>query len=169
LKNRKEDSNEDDNSYFAIGRHKSRENILKIGVPTVGAMIVLGVVFSIQVSAQGTMGKMVMHIHPQITVSVNDKPSEVPKNVGIENVLWKDHSLDQYGMPGMSPLHTHDATGTIHVESSEKRDYTLGEFLSIWGIGLNGKTIKVTVNDQPISDWKNHILKDKEKINLDIG
>jgi hypothetical protein len=60
LKNRKEDSNEDDNSYFAIGRHKSRENILKIGVPTVGAMIVLGVVFSIQLSAQGTMGKMVL-------------------------------------------------------------------------------------------------------------
>jgi sulfur carrier protein ThiS len=115
------------------------------------------------------MKTMVMHIHPQMTVSVNGKPTVIPENVGIDNALWKDHSLDQYGMQGMSPLHTHDATGTIHVESSEKRDYTLGKFLSIWGIGLNGKTVKVTVNDQPISDWKNHVLKDKEKINLEIG
>jgi sulfur carrier protein ThiS len=114
------------------------------------------------------MGAMVMHIHPQITVSVDGKPTDIPENVGIDNTLWKDHSLDQYGMQGMSPLHTHDATGTIHVESSGKRDYTLGEFLSIWGIGLNGKTVKVTVNDQPISNWKNHVLKDKEKINLEI-
>jgi hypothetical protein len=51
------------------------------------------------------------------------------------------------------------------------RDYTLGEFASVWG-GLdtgNGKTLKVTVNGQPISDWKNHILKDKEKIGFEIS
>jgi sulfur carrier protein ThiS len=74
-------------------------------------------------------------------------------------------------MQGMSPLHTHDGTGTIHVESSVNRDYTLGEFLDVWG-GLDtgsGKIVKVAVNGQPISDWKNHILKDKEQISLEIS
>ena len=33
----------------------------------------------------------------------------------------------------------------------------------------NGKTVKATVNGQPISDWRNHILKDKEQINLEIS
>ncbi len=70
------------------------------------------------------------------------------------NILWKDHSLDKYGMQamfdgmsGMAPLHTHDASGIIHVESSVKRNYTLGEFLNIWGgLDLNGKTVKMTID-----------------------
>jgi hypothetical protein len=167
-----EDANKDDRSYFAVGRHKRRKNILRIAIPIVGAVIVLGVIFGIQASEQGTMGtKMVMHIHPQITVSVNGQPTIVPENVGIDNTLWKDHSLDEYGMEGMSPLHTHDDSGTIHVESTVNRDYTLGEFANVWG-GLDtgsGKILKVTVNGQPISDWKNHILKDKEKISFEVS
>jgi sulfur carrier protein ThiS len=113
-----------------------------------------------------------MHIHPQLTIKVDEKSITVPENVGIDKPLWKNHSLDKYGMQGMAPLHTHDATGTIHVESAVNRDYTLGELLDVWG-GLdtttNGKTVKATVNGQPISDWRNHILKDKEQINLEIG
>jgi hypothetical protein len=81
---RKEDANNDDKSYFSGGHHKRRKNILTIGIPIVGAIIVLGVVFSIQASEQGSMGNkmvMVMHIHPQITVSVNGQPIFVPENV----------------------------------------------------------------------------------------
>ena len=143
-----------------------------IGIPIVSAAIVLGVVFGIQASEQGTMGtKMVMHIHPQITVSINGQPTIIPENVGIDNTLWKDHSLDKYGMQGMSPLHTHDNSGTLHVESTANRNYTLGEFVNVWG-GLDTgseKVLKVTVNGQPISDWKNHVLKDKEKISFEIS
>jgi hypothetical protein len=90
----------------------------------------------------------------QISVKVNGQPIIGPENVGIDKSMSKDHSLDKYGMQGMSPLHTHDSKGTIHVESSVKRDYTLGEF-------LYRKTVKVTVNGQPVSDWRNHILKDR--------
>jgi hypothetical protein len=172
LENRKEDINKDNKSYFAIGHHKGRKNILKIGIPIVGAVIVLGAVFGIQASEQSTIGtKMVMHIHPQITVSVNGQPTTVPENLGIDSTLWKDHSLDKYGMQGMSPLHTHDNSGTIHVESSTNRDYTLGEFVDVWGSldTGSGKIIKVTVDDQPISDWRNHILKDKENISFVIS
>jgi sulfur carrier protein ThiS len=172
LDNRKEDAGNGDRSYSSAGHHKRRKNIFMIGIPILGAVIVLGIVFSIQASGQGDMGnKMVMHIHPQITVSVNGQPIIVPENVGIDNTIWKDHSLDKYGMQGMSPLHTHDNSGTLHVESTVNRDYTLGELVNVWG-GLdtsNGKILKVTVNGQPISDWKNHILKDKEKISFEIS
>jgi hypothetical protein len=172
LKDKKEDSNKGDKSYFGVGRHKKRQNILKIGIPIAAAAIVLGIVFGIQGSEQGTMGtKMVMHIHPRLSVKVNSQPITVPENVGIDKTLWKDHSLDKYGMQGMSPLHTHDGTGTIHVESSANRDYTLGEFLDVWGSldTSSGKILKVTVNGQPISDWRNHILKDKEQTSLEIS
>jgi sulfur carrier protein ThiS len=144
---------------------------LKIGIP-VAVVAVLGIVFGIQVSEQGPMEiKMVMHIHPQLSVKVNGQPIIVPENVGIDKSLWKDHSLDKYGMQGMSPLHTHDSSGTIHVESSIERDYTLGEFLDVWDgfDAANDKTVKVIVNGQPLSDWRNHILEDKEQITLEIS
>jgi hypothetical protein len=142
-----------------------------IGIPIIGAIIVLGIVFGIQTNEQGAMGtKMVMHIHPQITVNTNGQPSVVPENVGIDNTLWKDHSLDKYGMQGMSPLHTHDNSGILHVESSVNRDYTLGELVNVWGgLETGGKILKVTVDGKPIPDWKNHILKDKEKISFEIS
>lgn len=40
-------------------------------------------------------------------------------------------------MPGKAPLHTHDDSGTIHVESSTNRNYRLGEFFKVWGLDLD--------------------------------
>lgn len=76
---------------------------------------------------------MAMHIHPLLSVEVDGKNMTVPKDIGINPSLWKDRSLDEYGMPGMSPLHTHDENGVIHVELTLGRNYTFGEFLNIWG------------------------------------
>lgn len=170
----KDDSNKGNESYFVGSRRKKRQDIVKIVVPVAAAAIVLGIVFGIEVSEQGIGGeaKMVMHIHPQLSVKANGQAITVPENVGIDKTLWKDHSLDKYGMQEMSPLHTHDDSGSIHVESSVERDYTLGEFLNVWGgldAGSSSKTVKVTADGQPVSDWKNHILKDKEQISLEIS
>jgi sulfur carrier protein ThiS len=172
LKDKKEDNDKINRNYFEIGRHKRRNNILKVGIPVAAVAVVLVIVFGMQGSGNGSVGtKMVMHIHPQLNVKVNGQPIIFPENIGIEKSLWKDHSLDKYGMQGMSPLHTHDSSGTIHVESSAERDYTLGEFLDVWGAldTSNGKTVKVNVNGQPLSDWRNHILEDKEKISIEIS
>ncbi len=118
---------------------------------------------------------IIMHFHPRLNITVEGKALTVPAQIGINSSLWKGHSLDKYGMqsmnmimPGMAPLHTHDSSGIIHVESSINRNYTLGEFLKIWGLDLNGKTVKMTVDGQPVSDLRNHILRDKEHIILDI-
>lgn len=79
---------------------------------------------------------MLMHIHPRLYLNVDGKPFMVPQNVGIDPIYWKDHSLDQYGMKGMAPIHTHTADGILHVESKVVRNYTLEEFLDIWGLDL---------------------------------
>ncbi len=147
-----------------------------IAIPVAVAAVIL-VVFATQVGERGTrtgaqMGsgdKMVLHIHPKLSVKVDGKTIPVPEQLGINKSLYKDHSLGKYGMQGMAALHTHDNSGVIHVESTVNRDYTLGEFLKIWGIDLNGKSVKVSVNGQPVSDWRNHILSDGEQINLEIG
>lgn len=111
---------------------------------------------------------ILLHIHPRLYLNVNGKPYFVPQNVGIEPDLWKYHALDQYGMKGMAPLHTHTADGMLHVESTILRNYTLGEFLDIWGLDLQGETISVSVDGEPISDYRNHVLKDEESIIMNM-
>ncbi|CAN5436098.1 hypothetical protein BH18THE1_BH18THE1_01510 [soil metagenome] len=119
--------------------------------------------------------KIVSHKHIQLNITLNGQTLQVPNGIGISQanfvdfLLYGDHSLDQYGMEGMSPLHTHDNTGTIHVESNTIRNFTLGEFLSIWrGLDVDGKTVKASINDKPVTDFRNVILNDGEKIKLDI-
>jgi hypothetical protein len=120
---------------------------------------------------------VIMHFHPHLNLMIDGKPAPVPSQIGIDPSLWKDHSLDPYGMQamangmsGMEPLHTHDASGTIHVESSIIRNYTLGQFLNIWGgLDTNGKTVKATADGKSVSGYKDLILRDGERINLQVG
>ncbi|HEX9235017.1 MAG TPA: hypothetical protein VF972_01920 [Actinomycetota bacterium] len=34
----------------------------------------------------------------------------------------------------LTSIHTHDATGIIHIESPTPRTFTLGEFFDVWGV-----------------------------------
>ena len=83
-----------------------------------------------------------MHIHSNLNVTVNGKSLIVLNGIGINSTSWNDHSLDKFGTerkttifgmitPVMSPLHTHDSSGTIHVESTEYRNYAREQFLNI--------------------------------------
>ncbi|HJT10252.1 MAG TPA: hypothetical protein VJ771_05655 [Candidatus Nitrosotalea sp.] len=109
-----------------------------------------------------------MHIHPHISLMIDGKAATVPAQIGIDPTLWNMHMLDSYGMTGMAPLHTHDASGMIHVESYKDRDYTLGELLAIWGMQFDNYDVKVTVDGNPISDYGSHVFKDGEKIVVNI-
>ncbi|HEX2401443.1 MAG TPA: hypothetical protein VHJ79_15875 [Mycobacterium sp.] len=41
----------------------------------------------------------------------------------------------------ISPLHTHDATGVIHIESPVKRQFSLRELFSDWDVSLSTDNI----------------------------
>lgn len=88
----------------------------------------------------------VVHTHAHLDVSVDGQPVEVPGGIGIG---WSNQ--------GISPLHTHNASGVIHIESPVNRAYTLGEFFTEWDVSLSpdnvgglrvgdGKTLRVFVN-----------------------
>jgi hypothetical protein len=93
----------------------------------------------------------VEHIHAHLDVRVNGQPVEVPAMIGI----------DRSGR-GISPVHTHDSTGVIHIESPVKRTFTLGEFFTEWDVGLStdsigglraddGKSLRAFVNGKPVT------------------
>jgi hypothetical protein len=58
-----------------------------------------------------------MHIHPVLKLTVDGKPVILPKNIGISPSLWKDHSLDQYGMQAMINMYM-PATAAMGTESN---------------------------------------------------
>jgi len=164
----------DNRSYFSVGRGRRKKNLMII-IPIVAAVVITFVVLS---SMSGPLtNKMVLHNHVNLNVTYNGQAIKVPEHIGIVQIgkadnplLYGDHSLDKYGMEGMSPLHTHDNSGTVHVEANTKRDFTLGEFLDIWkGLDINGKTVQASLNGNSVSDYRNIILNDGDSISLNIS
>lgn len=153
--------------YFAVSHRKRRKQILKFGVPVIVAAIAFGLFVTIQAQEQGIGADIIYHIHPNLTLILDGNPIPVPKNIGIDSPIYKDHSLDRYSMAGMAPIHTHDSSGIIHVESTVNRNYTFSEFLNIWGMDLSDKTVQITGNSKPVNNL-DYILKDGENIIMEI-
>jgi hypothetical protein len=96
--------------------------------------------------AEGTA----LHIHAHLDVFANGSPVQVPAEIGIDQAQQQ-----------ISPLHTHDSTGVIHIESPDKTaTFTLGQFFTEWQVSLaadhiGGLTVdathhlKVYVNGKP--------------------
>ena len=81
---------------------------------------------ALELPALGTEGTA-LHIHQHLDLFVNGKHVVVPGGIGIDPDLRF-----------ISPLHTHDESGVIHVESPTVRKFTLGQFFGVWGVPLNG-------------------------------
>jgi len=76
------------------------------------------------------------HIHPQLRIFVDGVAETIPANIGITQSC-------------MSEIHTHDATGTIHVESfltGRVAEFDMGDFFSVWKESLvrEGYDLEIT-------------------------
>jgi dipeptidyl aminopeptidase/acylaminoacyl peptidase len=67
----------------------------------------------------------VQHYHAQLYVYVNGQNQPVPTEIGIPNGQC------------LYALHTHDASGIIHIESPDNSPYVLGNLFDIWGQPLS--------------------------------
>jgi hypothetical protein len=117
-----------------------------------------------------------------LNITINNRPFIIPSQIGIEEPLWHNHTLDKYGsvartsnqgmtMAGMAPLYTNDNSGLVKIGSTIIRNYTLEDFFNIWGFNFNfkDKIVNATINGNPISDFEKHILKDNDQIYLQIN
>ena len=100
-----------------------------------------------------------LHIHSQLTILADGQNVVVPANIGIKSacLYW---------------LHTHDDSGTVHIESPTQRDFTLGEFLDMWKQTQPGTykfdqntVTSVTVNGKTYADdYRSLVFVDDDKI-----
>lgn len=80
-----------------------------------------------------------LHIHPWLQIFINNQPVTIPGAIGIQNPVVEGTAPDGsnvYGGGGSNscfePVHTHDDSGVIHIESPTDTNYTLGNFFQIW-------------------------------------
>lgn len=70
-----------------------------------------------------------VHIEPQLRLFILGKEHPIPKDIGMAS-------------PDLvAPIHTHDATGIIHVESPTHQIYTLGDVFAVWGVRFTRRCI----------------------------
>jgi hypothetical protein len=95
--------------------------------------------------------KLTVHYHAHLDVLVDGRPVPVPADIGI------DEARGLY-----APLHTHDDTGVIHIESATDKPFTLGQLFTEWGQPLRtdqvgpdalggGTVLRVYRNGQPVT------------------
>jgi hypothetical protein len=140
------------------GRHSGRVTLWganTAGVPGRVAMMGLPPAFGTKV-----------HIHQHLDLFVDGKRVVVPAGIGID--------------PGgrfLVPLHTHDSSGVIHVESPVERGYTLGEFFGVWGVRLTRRclgrycaNLRVFIDGRRIaSDPRRLRLRQHQEIAIVVG
>lgn len=63
-------------------------------------------------------GSLAYHSHPNLVVTINGQGVVIP--------VTFDSSCPQ-------PIHTHDSSGVLHIESDQNQNYTLGDWFLLWG------------------------------------
>jgi hypothetical protein len=130
------------------------------------------------------------HVHAHLDVFVDGHPVEIPGGIGIEIT---DPAVQRFGetgfggipeegceQPCISPLHTHDVDGVIHIEAPSEARFTLGQFFVELAVRLDASCVdEFCTPDVPVAvfvdgqrqsrDPADIVLRDGQEIAIVIG
>jgi hypothetical protein len=126
---------------------------------------------------EGSIHEMLKsHTHAHLSLFYRGEQIAIPAAIGIIGPSQAKDGFVGDGR-GFYWLHTHDATGIIHIEAPDGRAFTLGNFFNIWGqpinqgnvAGLKG-TVRAFVNGKPhAGDVRDIRLNAHDLITLVVG
>ena len=96
---------------------------------------------------------LTVHYHSHIDLMVRGERVPVPALIGIDSPQRR-----------ISPLHTHDLTGIVHIESAEDIPFTLGQFFTEWGQPLDATRVGPAV---VAKDEKLRVYRDGKEVSGD--
>jgi hypothetical protein len=115
-----------------------------------------------EVLAECIQGEVAVHFHVRLTISLEGRNISIPPGVG----LTPDCA---------HPLHTHNRSGIIHVEHTQRDEFTLGDFFLVgqrWGDfdPISGRqVVRVSVNgERYLGDYRTLPLSDELDIHLEL-
>ena len=112
-----------------------------------------------------THGNLGMHIHPLLSIFIDGEKQDIPANIGIVSSTC------------FRLIHTHDASGKLHIEWRTVRDFTLGDFFKGWDRSFSkgqifdykvdkAHALTITVNGIPSEKYEDLILRDGDRIEI---
>jgi len=116
------------------------------------------------------------HFHAHLSLFHRGKQIAIPYGIGIVKPFKVERGFVGEGS-GYYWLHTHDATGIMHIESPDARSYTLGNFFDIWGqpltthnvAGLQGPVTSFVDGKRYEGDPRTIVLAAHMQITLEVG
>jgi len=128
-----------------------------------------GLAERLNVLALPPVGDESYHIHAMLRIYVDGQPVPVPADIGLDPATGV-----------VSPLHTHDGSGIVHMEAARPYPFTLGEFFDVWGVRLTasalggytnagGKTVQVYANGKPVADPVGYVMHSHDRIVVGFG
>lgn len=109
-----------------------------------------------------------LHVHSHLSLFVDGEEVSVPADIGVSDIH--------------APLHSHDETGVVHVESANPdATFTLGEYFDVWGVRLSSsclggyceqgrRSLRVFVDGEEYTGDPRQIeLADQEEITVAYG
>ncbi|MBI2079457.1 hypothetical protein HYT84_01725 [Candidatus Micrarchaeota archaeon] len=154
-----------------------QKRIILYVIVAIGLIFIGYQLFFNKTSAPVNVPDGALHWHPQLKIIIKGEEQPIPTGIGVSlgNVIDTNLGMDF----GMSPTHTHDDTGTIHLENKNPKakpeTLTLGYFFKVWGKTFsqncifefcNGPdgNVSMTVNGKDNTDFGNYFMKDNDKI-----
>ena len=140
------------------------------------------------------LGGLIRHDHVHLDVLVDGRKVTVPPGVGLAEptdngpckpptpAVSECNAGDFYtAFVANSPLHTHSASGMIHIEADRPGRYTLGQFFDEWGVRFSetclgayctggGKELAVFVAGRRVDGaFRSVVLGNREEIAVVFG
>jgi hypothetical protein len=140
------------------------------------------------------LGGLIRHDHVHLDVIVEGRKVTVPPGVGLAEPVDRgpckppspsvsECSAGDYftAFVANSPLHTHSASGIIHIEADRPGNYTLGQFFDQWGVRLSqtclgsycageGKELAVFVDGRRVNaSFRSVVLGNRQEIAVVFG
>lgn len=172
---------EQESAGYRARAHPNRGSHLRLTIAVILILIVIGAAWyyiSVSPSAPNITGDPTLqvcigstplaeHIHPHLQIIVIGAPVTIPANIGITSDC-------------MRPIHTHDTSDTIHVESPVVYPFTLHDFFLVWGQPFDNTqimqysvdsthTLTMTVNSIPNTQYQNYVMRDGDQIVIIYG
>jgi len=97
------------------------------------------------IPCNATMSENAYHVHAWLGIVNNGQQIAVPDGIGMYRLGPEVNGFENYAQC-FYYIHTHDATGMIHVESPISASllsaqYTLGNLLDIWGVNVDASDL----------------------------
>jgi hypothetical protein len=81
----------------------------------------------------------IQHIHVHLTLIANGQQRAIPIAIGVGNPFILQNFVVAAGCYYW--LHTHDATGIVHIEAPVSTTFNLGQFFAVWGEPLSSSNV----------------------------